>query len=179
MTEFRSEWLADLRRMHRPETVLTLLQLQALGPGLYATQDLVGLLGVQSSSTNLSLARLKCAGLLRYEGWCKKGRLIWWIADWDRTKVQPELYPRWVLRANAAKEVEILFGREREAADRLGVHWKTLSNFLSRRYGDSRLLGQWEIKHDPVSFIKTHDTDFFEQGPWPDYRHRRCLRPRA
>jgi hypothetical protein len=149
----RTAWLASLRRQHRPETLLTLLQLQALGPGLYTTQDLVERLGVQSSSTNLSLARLKCAGLLRYEGWCKKGRLIWWIADWDDTRPRPERYPRWILRANAAKEAEVLFGREREAANRLGVHRKTLSNFLSRRYGDCRLLGEWEIKKDPVSFI--------------------------
>lgn len=171
MTKSRSKWLADLRRIHRPETVLTLLQLQALGPGLYTTQDLVELLGVQSSSTNLSLARLKCAGLLRYEGWCKKGRLIWWIADWGDTTAQAELYPRWVLRANVAKEFEIPFGREREAADSLGVHWKTLSNFLCRRYGDSRLLREWEIKHDPISFITGNDHHLSEQRLRPHYRH--------
>jgi hypothetical protein len=153
MSTERAAWLAGLRRVHRPETILTLLQLQELGPGLYTTQDLVELLGVQSSSTNLSLARLKCAGLLRYEGWFKKGRLIWWVADWDDTTPRPELYPRWVLRANAAKEVEVLFGREREAAVKLGVHWKTLSNFLCRRYGDYRLLSEWEIKRDPISYI--------------------------
>lgn len=157
MTKSRSEWLADLRAKHRPETVLTLLQLQALRPGLYTTQDLVELLGVQSSSTSLSLARLKCSGLVQYEGWFKKGRLIWWIADWDDTRPAADRFPRWVLRANSAREVEILFGREKEAAKGLNVHWKTMSNFLSRRYSSHRLLGRWEIKHDPVSYIKHND----------------------
>ncbi len=158
MSPERAAWLASLRRVHRPETVLTLIQLQELGPGLYTTQDLMELLGVQSSSINLSLARLECAGLLRYEGWPKKGRLVWWIADWNDLKPRTKLYPRWVLRANAAKEIEVLFGREREAADKLGVHWKTLSNFLSRRYGDSRLLGEWEIRRDPIHYITGNDS---------------------
>lgn len=149
----RTAWIADLRRRHRSETILTLLQLQELGPGLYTTEDLVERLGVQSSSTNLALARLKCAGLLRYEGWCKKGRLIWWIADFGDTKPDPARFPRWILRVNAVREVEVLFGRQREAADRLGVHWKTFSNFLSGRYGDCRLLGEWYIAQDPVQFI--------------------------
>jgi hypothetical protein len=157
MPSDRAAWLAELRRTHRPETILTLLQLQALGPGLYTTQDLVELLGVQSSSTSLSLARLKCSGLVQYEGWCKKGRLIWWIADWDGIRPAADRFPRWVLRANAASEVEILFGREKEAAKGLNVHWKTMSNFLSRRYSSHRLLGRWEIKHDPVSYIKRND----------------------
>jgi hypothetical protein len=150
----RTAWLARLRCSHRPETILTLLQLQELGPGLYTTQELVELLGVQSSSTNLSLGRLKCAGLLRYEGWCKKGRLIWWIADWDNVSPDPATqYPRWVLRANAAKEAEVLLGKERQAAQSLCVHPKTLSNFLSGRYGDHRLLGEWAIKTNPIEFV--------------------------
>jgi hypothetical protein len=154
MSTERAAWLADLRRSHRSETVLTLLQLQELGPGLYTTQDLVEHLGVQSSSTNLSLARLKDAGLLRYEGWCKKGRLIWWIADCDAPAPDPATrYPRWVLRANAAKEAEVLLGEEREAARKLCVHPKTLSNFLSGRYGDCRLLGEWMIKTNPIEFV--------------------------
>ena len=154
MSPERAAWLADLRRSHRSETILTLLQLQELGPGLYTTQDLMELLGVQSSSTGLALARLKCAGLLQYEGWCKKGRLIWWIADWDDTKPSPaKQYPRWVLRANAAKEAEVMLGKEREAAQKLRVHPKTLSNFLSGRYGDCRLLGEWKIKTTPVDFV--------------------------
>lgn len=154
MTTERAAWLADLRRSHRSETILTLLQLQELGPGLYTTSDLVGLLGVQSSSTNLSLARLKSAGLLQYEGWGKKGRLIWWIADHDNTKPDPATqYPRWVLRANAAKEAEVVLGREREAAQKLCVHPRTLSNFLGGRYGDNRLLGEWSIKTNPIEFV--------------------------
>ena len=154
MSTERVAWLADLRRSHRSETVLTLLQLQELGPGLYTTQDLVEHLGVQSSSTNLSLARLKGAGLLRYEGWCKKGRLIWWVASWDdRTPDPATQYPRWVLRANAAKEAEVLLGKEREAARKLCVDPKTLGNFLSGRYGDCRLLGEWMIKTNPIEFV--------------------------
>lgn len=153
MPSERTAWLAELRRNHRPETILTLCQLQELGPGLFTTQDLVERLGVQSSSTNLALGRLKRAGLVRYEGWPKKGRLIWWIASHDDREPDPVLYPRWVLRANAAKSVEVLFGREREAAQALSVHWKTMSNFLSGRYGKCRLLGEWEIRQDPIDYI--------------------------
>jgi len=154
MSHERAHWLADLRTRHRPETILTLLQLQELGPGLYTTSQLVDLLGVQSSSVNLSLARLKCSNLVRYEGWCKKGRLFWWIADFDDLTPQAELFPRWVLRANAAKEAEVLLGRQVEAAKRLSVDRKTLSNFLSGRYGDCRLLGEWSIKMTPIEFVQ-------------------------
>lgn len=157
----RSAWIADLRRRHRSETVLTLLQLQELGPGLYAPDDLVEGLGIQPSSANQILARLKCAGLLRYEGWRKRGRLIWWIADCDNTTPDPARFPRWVLRVNAVREVEVLFGRQREAADRLGVHWKTFSNFLSGSYGDHRLLGDWYVAKDPVQFI-TQSNAYFQ-----------------
>jgi hypothetical protein len=150
----RTAWLASLRRSHRPETLLTLLQLQALGPGLYTTADLVEHLGIQSSSVNLTVARLKCAGLLRFEPWYKKGRLIWWVADFDDTTPDPAAgFPRWVLRANAAKEVEVMLGKEREAAEHLHVHCKTLSNFLSGRYGEFRLLGEWRIKMNPIDFV--------------------------
>ena len=157
----RAAWLADLRRRHRPETVLTLLQLQVLGPGLYTTEELVELLGVQGSSTSLSLARLKCAGLIQYVGWPKKGRLIWWIADWDNLTADRLLhYPRWVLKANAAKEAEVWLGHEREAAKGLNVNWKTLSNFLSGRYGYYRLLGEWDIKLNPIQFVAQNEAHF-------------------
>jgi plasmid maintenance system antidote protein VapI len=156
-----SEWIADLRRRHRPETVLTLLQLQVLGPGLYTTQELVELLGVQSSSTNLSLARLKCAGLIEYVGWPKKGRLIWYVADWDNpTADRRSHHPRWVLKANAAKRAEVWLGRQAEAAHKLGVDRKTLSNFLSGRYGYCRLLGEWDIELNPIQFVTQNETHF-------------------
>lgn len=151
----RLAWIADLRHRCRPETVLTLLQLQALGPGLYTAAELTELVGVSESSLVQSFARLQSLGLLRYEGWPKKGRLIWWIADWDNQRPDPpSQFPRWVLRANAVREVEVLLGKEREAAARLCVNWKSLSNFLSRRTGCYRLLGEWEIKLDPVQFVK-------------------------
>ena len=160
MSSERTAWIAELRRKHRPETVLTLLQLQELGPGLYTTKQLVDLLGLQSSSINLALGRLKCSDLLRFEGWPKKGRLIWWIADHDDIIPRTERFPRWVLRANAAKEAEVLLGKEREAAEKLCVHWKSLSNFLSGRYKEHRLLGQWDIKFNPVQFVTNYDTHF-------------------
>jgi hypothetical protein len=150
----RLAWIADLRQRHRPETVLTLLQLQALGPGLYTSKELLELLGMSESSIQQSFARLQCTGLLRYEGWPKKGRLIWWVADWDNMQPDPATqFPRWVLRANAVRQVEVLLGKEREAADRLRVNWKSLSNFLSRRTGCYRLLGEWSIELDPVQFV--------------------------
>jgi hypothetical protein len=150
----RLAWIADLRQRHRPETVLTLLQLQALGPGLYTSKELLELLGISESSIQQSFARLQCTGLLRYEGWPKKGRLIWWVADWDNMQPDPATqFPRWVLRANAVRQVEVLLGKEREAADRLRVNWKSLSNFLSRRTGCYRLLGEWSIELDPVQFV--------------------------
>ena len=140
--------------MHRSETILSLLQLQGLGPGLYTNDELGELLGLRSNVANVTMLRLRQAGLVRYEGWPKKGRLLWWIADWDQQEPHPDLFPRWVLRANAAKEAEILFGQQRQAAHRLNVNVKTLSNFLCHRYCGSRLLGEWEIKHDPIDYVK-------------------------
>lgn len=154
MCPSRAQWLADLRRAHRPETILTLLQLQALGPGLYTIDQLSELLGVGSSSLANGLSRLRCAGLLGYVGWFKKGTLIWWIAAHDDQKPDTaRQYPRWILRANAACEIEILFGKQQEAAKRLCVDEKTLRNFLCHRYESDRLLRKWSIWQDPVQFV--------------------------
>lgn len=154
-TTSRSEWIADLRRRHRPETLLTLLQLQELGPGLYSSTDLVGLLGIQTSSINLSLARLKCSGLIRYEGWLKKGRLVWWVANWDAQEFDHQaMFPRWVLQANAVRTMEVLLGKERETARKLGVNYKSFSNFLGGGYGSARLLGEWSVKLNPIQFVQ-------------------------
>jgi hypothetical protein len=150
----RLAWIADLRRQHRPETVLTLLQLQALGPGLYTSEELTRLLGITASVIQASLARLQCTGLLRYQGWPKKGRLIWWVADWNNLQPDPATqFPRWVLRANAVRQVEVLLGKESEAAERLGIDGNSLRNFLSRRSGCYRLLSEWSIEIDPVQFV--------------------------
>lgn len=147
-------WIADLRRRHRPETVLTLLQLQALGLGLYTSEELGELTGMSESALVTSFARLQCLGLIRYEGWPKKGRLVWWIADWDAPPPDPATqFPRWVLRANAVRQIEVPLGKEPEAAKQLGVDLKTFRNFLGRRTGCYRLLGQWQIQFDPEQFI--------------------------
>ncbi len=150
----RTAWLASLRRSHRPETILTLLQLQELGPGLYSTRTLNEPLGVQTNSTNVALGRLKRAGLLCYEAWGNKGRLIWWVADWnDRVPDREKQHPRWVLRASGGREAEVLLGSQREVAQRLNIDHKTLTNFLGRRYDNNRLLGKWSIKTDPIEFV--------------------------
>jgi hypothetical protein len=150
----RLAWIADLRRQHRPETVLTLLQLQALGPGLYTGEDLQGWLGLSDRAIIQSFSRLQVLGLVQYEGWKKKGRLIWWIADWDDRSPNPATqFPRWVLRANAARRVEVLLGKEQEAAKRFGVDKRSLQNFLGRRTSHHRLLGEWQVQLDPVQFV--------------------------
>jgi hypothetical protein len=147
-------WIADLRRQHRPETVLTLLQLQALGPGLYTRDELQERLGLSDRAVIQSFARLQAHGLIRYEGWQTKGRLIWWIADWNAAPPDPATqFPRWVLRANAAHRVEVLFGKEKEAAKRFGVDHGSFRNFLGRRTSHNRLLGQWQVQLDPAQFV--------------------------
>lgn len=159
-----SEWIADLRRRHRPETVLTLLQLQVLGPGLYKSEELAELLGFHARSARASLAKLKCARLIEYVKWSKHGWLIWWIADWDNlTSDRWSQYPRWVLKANAARRVEVWLGREAEAADKLGVTLKALQNFLGGRYGYYRLLGEWDIEVNPIQFVARNDVYFSQQ----------------
>lgn len=147
-------WIADLRRQYRPEIVLTLLQLQGLGPGLYTAEKLGELMGMSESVLVASFARLQCLGLIRYQAWPKKGRLIWWIADWDAAPPNPATqYPRWILRANAVRRAEVLLGKEQEAARQLGVDEKSLRNFLGRRTGRYRLLSQWQIELDPEQFV--------------------------
>lgn len=158
MMKSRSEWIADLRHQHRPETVLGLLQFQLLGPGLYPAPELARLLGIESRTVNAMMVRLKETGLVEYENWGKRGRLVWWIARHDDLTPDREmLFPRWILQANAVREFQVLFGTEKETAERLGVHWRTLSNFLNESRSSYRLLGEWSIRLNPIHFVQRND----------------------
>lgn len=154
-TTSHSEWIADLRRQHRPETVLGLLQLQVLGPGLYPAPELARCLGIEARTIDSMMKRLKSAALVEYESWGKRGRLVWWIASHsDLAPDRAMLFPRWILQANAVRKLEVLFGTEKEMAEKLGVSWRTLSNFLNESRSGYRLLGQWSIKVNPTHFIQ-------------------------
>lgn len=156
-----SEWIADLRRRHRPETVLTLLQLQVLGPGLYRATDLARCLGVEPRTVFSIMERLKSAELVEFESWGKRGRLIWWVATSRYQKPDREaLFPRWVLRSNAARRFEVLFGTEKETAVKLGMSWRSLSNFLNESRSPYWLLGQWSIELNPIQFVTQNEAHF-------------------
>lgn len=154
-----SEWIADLRRRHRPETVLTLLQLQVLGPGLYRSTDLARCLGIEPRTVFSIMERLKNVGLVEFESWGKRGRLIWWVATSRCQRPDREaLFPRWILRSNAARRFEVLLGTEKETAAKLGMSWRSLSNFLNESRSSYRLLSQWSIELNPIQFVAHNES---------------------
>ena len=144
------DYLAALRRRHRSELVLVLVQLEQVVPGWW--QDLETLaeqLGTDRSTLNRSLRKLERLGLIRRASYSNcGGTWIWWAARSATDQPAPDAEPAWVARDVKRRMLErIPISSRWQWAAKHGIPRGTMSSWL---YGYQRLLrDRWEILGTP------------------------------
>jgi len=145
------EFLASLRRRHRAELVLVLVQLEQLAPGWWLTlAELADQLGTDRATLNRSVRKLEDLGLLRRASISNSGGTwIWWVQRSEADAPRPEDEPAWVLRDRHRQMHERVTISERWAwAERQGIPRPTMQSFLG---GYQRVLrDRWELVATPL-----------------------------
>ena len=148
-------FLATLRRQHRAELVLTLVQLEQLTPGWWVTlTDLAEQLGTDRASLNRTIRHLERSGLLRRLTRSKSGGTwIWWVKRSHDDRPNMADAPRWVLRDLVARQrAVIIAGEERSWAAARGIPYATLRSFLTGHQASLR--GRWQLIRTPLDEVE-------------------------
>jgi hypothetical protein len=145
-------FLAALRRRHRAEMVLVLVQLEQLAPGWWESLiELAELLGTDRATLNRSLVHLERHDLIRRVSvtGLGPGTWIWWVKRHADDQPPSTGEPAWLLR-------DLIHGRalhrvtlsDRYAwADRHKIPRNTMRSFLA---GNQRVMrGRWELAGHP------------------------------
>lgn len=146
-----SSYLASLRRRHRCELILLLVQLEQLIPGWWESLvDLAEQLGTERSTLNQSLITLEQHNLIRR---CSNsnngGTWIWWVKTSSHSQASPKLEPCWILWDSMMRTTERIPVTSRQRwAQQHGIAYSTLRGFLSGR--QLTLKGRWTIKSTPL-----------------------------
>lgn len=144
-------FLAALRRRHRAEMVLVMVQLEQVCPGWWESlEDLAEQLGTDRATLNRSLRQLEDRGLIRR---CsisnRSGTWIWWVKRREGDEPHADDEPAWVLRSTTSThKTRVPISRRREWAERRGIPLPTLIGFLNGR--QKVLRGQWTVAASPV-----------------------------
>ncbi|MEN9489729.1 MAG: hypothetical protein RJA63_178 [Pseudomonadota bacterium] len=145
------EFLASLRRRHRAELVLVLVQLEQLAPGWWLTlQELADQLGTDRATLNRSIRKLEDLGLLRRASISNcGGTWIWWAQRSEDDAPRPEDEPAWVLRdVKRRLQQRVTISERWEWARREGIPRQTMRSFLA---GHQRVLRErWELVATPL-----------------------------
>lgn len=154
------EFLASLRRRHRAELVLVMVQLEQVCPGCWLTlQELADQLGTDRASLNRSVRKLEDLGLLRRTTVSNYGGTwIWWVARREGDKPLPEAEPAWVVRYVTDRGLHRIPVSQRwEWGERRGIPRGTLRSFLA---GNQRLLrDRWQLVSTPFDEFVTDCDD--------------------
>ncbi len=144
-------FLASLRRRHRAELVLVMVQLEQLAPGWWLTlHDLAEQLGTDRATLNRSIRKLEDLGLLRRASISNSGGTwIWWVQRTEGDQPRPEDEPAWMLRDLSRKRpVRIPISERWAWAQRQGIPRQTMRSFLA---GHQRVLRErWELVATPM-----------------------------
>jgi hypothetical protein len=146
-----SAFLASLRRRHRAELVLVLVQLEQLAPGWWLTlQELAEQLGTDRATLNRSIRKLEDLGLLQRASISNSGGTwIWWVKKAEGDEPRPEDEPAWVLR-DLSRQVHqrVPISKRWAWAQRHGIPRQTMRSFLAGNY---RVLRErWELVATPM-----------------------------
>ena len=143
-------FLASLRRQHRSELVLVMVQLEQVCPGWWLTiEELAEQLGTDRSTLNRSIRKLEQLGLIRRASYSNcGGTWIWWVKCSGRDRPAPTAEPAWVVRDVKRRMTErVTVSGRWEWAVKHGIPRGTMSGWL---YGYQRLLrDRWEIVSTP------------------------------
>lgn len=145
-------FLAALRRRHRAEPILLLVQLEQLVPGWWATlNDLAEQLGTERSTLNHSIRHLHHLELIAYASLSKGGTWIWWVKRHAADQPATTDEPAWKVKDLSNRTISriTITGRAKWAA-RHNIPYPTLRSFLS---GHQLILrSRWRLVSSP------HDT---------------------
>lgn len=145
------DFLAALRRQHRAELVLVLVQLEQLCPGWWLTlQELAEQLGTDRATLNRSIRKLEDLGLLRRSTVSNNGGTwIWWVKTDAEQQPQPENEPAWVIKDIHNKtRYRVPLSKRWEWAQRRGIPRQTMRSFLAG--GQSVLRETWQLVSTPM-----------------------------
>jgi hypothetical protein len=145
--------LAALRRRHRAELVLVLVQLEQLCPGTWdSLSDLAEQLGTDRATLNRSISQLRRLGLIGCVSRSNSGGTwLWWVSRYAGDAPPPEAEPAWVLCTDQYHYTRIPLTRQREWAARRGIPYPTLRSFLA---GHQRVLrGTWRLAATPFDTV--------------------------
>lgn len=143
-------FLASLRRRHRAELVLVLVQLEQVVPGWWLTlAELAEQLGTDRATLNRSVRKLEDLGLLRRVSLSNGGTWIWWAAKDEGDEPRPEDEPAWVVKEISCRtHHRVTIGDRWEWARRRGIPKQTMRNFLSG--GQLVMRERWELVSTPM-----------------------------
>ncbi|MEN9860570.1 MAG: hypothetical protein RLZZ515_1052 [Cyanobacteriota bacterium] len=144
-------FLADLRRHHRCELILLMVQLEQLTPNWWPSLiDLSNQVGSERSTLNKALLRLDERELIARASISNNaGTFIWWVKRHPKDEPDPRLEPRWTLRDHLRNRTEYLpLTGQRRWAERNGVNYPTLRGFLAGR--QFKLLNRWSLQATPL-----------------------------
>lgn len=146
-----STYLAALRRQHRAELVLVLVQLEQVTPGWWLTlHELAEQLGTDRATLNRSIRKLEDLGLLRRNSMSNNGGTwIWWVKRSPTQQPLADDEPAWVVRDRRDKRsVRIPISQRWEWAMRHNIPRQTMRSFLTG--GQKVLRDRWELVATPM-----------------------------
>jgi hypothetical protein len=149
------DFLAALRRRHRAELVLVLVQLEQLSPGWWLTlQELAEQLGTDRATLNRSIRKLEDLDLLRRSTISNcGGTWIWWVKTDAQQQPQPDDEPAWVVKDVRTRiRYRIPIAERWEWAERRDIPRQTMRNFLAG--GQLVLREQWQLVATPLDCCK-------------------------
>jgi hypothetical protein len=145
------DFLAALRRQHRAELVLVLVQLEQLSPGWWLTlQELAEQMGTDRATLNRSIRKLEDLDLLRRSTISNcGGTWIWWVKTDVGQQPQPEDEPAWVVKDVRTRiRTRIPIAERWEWAKRRDIPRQTMRGFLA---GEQLVLReQWQLVATPL-----------------------------
>lgn len=145
-----STYLADLRKKHRTEIILTLVQLSQLCPSSWLTlEELANYLGTDRASLNRSLRKLEDLNLLRRSSISNNGGTwIWWVAKCKGDQPTPNAEPAWILNDLTLKQnVRVPISKRWQWAQMRRIPRQTFRSFLA---GNQTILRErWKLVSGP------------------------------
>lgn len=143
-------FLASLRRKHRAEMVLVLVQLEQLCPDWWESlSQLAEQIGTDRATLNRSLSHLNKYGLVaRHSISNRSGTWVWWVKRHASDQPNPDMEPAWIVRnVPSGRITRVTISRRNDWAVANGIPLSTLRGFLCGR--QELLRGKWKVIGSP------------------------------
>ena len=155
-----SGFLAELRRKHRAELLLVMVQLEQLIPGHWPDiAELAEQLATDRATLNRSMRKLEDLGLLRRASISNGGGTwVWWVARHCDDQPDPAAEPAWVVRDVLNKRTQrITLSNRWDWARRHCIPRGTLRSFLMGYQLTMR--DRWRLVATPLDEAITWQAD--------------------